>query len=718
MLEPASPINESQRQKTLDSYRILDTTPEIAFDQLTQLAAKLLNVPIVLVSIIDSERQWFKSHHGLDATETPRNISFCGHVVAQNTPLVVKNASTDERFSDNPLVCGPLNIRFYAGFPLRTSEGHVLGTLCAIDHQPRELSSTEAEILFTLANEVMAQFELRKASILLREEQAQLEAVLHAASDAVLFIDTTGTLLRWNATALHLFGYAEVELRAMPLSKLLQKTFEAKHLDSGYETLAMRKDGSTVPCEITTGKILLDGGLYITGIIRDISNRKELEATRDQYLTELHSSHKHLLQIISQMQVGIVILDPQGSIAFSHCAFFSLCTGKLWNKTLLVDTEYQDQIQVMLRTPEVNRTRITLSIAYENNILWLELEIRDDPRMHGGHILYFYDVTKVHSMQERINHQTHHGMIGDGPAMRELYSTIQNIATGEWTVLIEGETGTGKELVARAIHHASPRRKGPFVAVNCAGLSESLLGSQLFGHTKGAFTGATADKEGFFEAARGGCIFLDEIGDISPLVQITLLRVLQEREITRLGEVKARPIDVRIILATHRNLASRVSEGLFREDLFYRMRSARIQVPPLREHKEDIPPLVRAMLAEERVTGGKLISDITPEALDALMGHSWPGNVRELRGAIEYAVVHTHTSHIEHSDLPKEVCTHPNSPPPPDTSVILNERERIIATLLHTGGNRKKAATRLQMSRTTLYRRIEKLQINEAEIFP
>jgi DNA-binding NtrC family response regulator len=289
------------------------------------------------------------------------------------------------------------------------------------------------------------------------------------------------------------------------------------------------------------------------------------------------------------------------------------------------------------------------------------------------------------------------------------------VAQGDWTVLVEGETGTGKELVAQAIHRSSARRAGPFVAVNCAGLTESIMGSQLFGHAKGAFTGAHSDQPGLFEAAAGGTLFLDEIGDVSAPIQSTLLRALQEKEVTRLGETRPRKVDVRIVAATNRDLRQRVAQGLFREDLLYRIRNARIRVPSLRERREDIPLLVAAFLAEERITAGKLVTDASPEAMAKLVRSPWPGNVRELRGAVEHAVIRCRARRIEVDDLPPDLDEEA-APGAAGAGGPDDERTRILAALKRTGGNRLRAAKLLGMGRATLYRRLTELGIGREEV--
>ena len=299
-------------------------------------------------------------------------------------------------------------------------------------------------------------------------------------------------------------------------------------------------------------------------------------------------------------------------------------------------------------------------------------------------------------------------LIGQSPAMRHMYQTINDVAQGDWTVLIEGETGSGKELVARAIHAASSRRNEPFIAVNCAALSDSLLGSQLFGHRRGAFTGAVKDQLGFFQAADGGTLFLDEIGDVTEEVQTSLLRAIEDAEVLAIGDTSARQVDIRIVAATNRNLSAEVKAGNFREDLLYRIRVGRIMVPPLRDRQEDITLLAESFLAEMRVATGKAITAISAEAMGCLNAYSWPGNVRELRSAVQYAVIHCRSGSVSVRDLPPEIET----PDPQSADQPKDERDN-RAALLHAleqvGGNRTKAAKLLGISRATFYRRLREL---------
>lgn len=311
------------------------------------------------------------------------------------------------------------------------------------------------------------------------------------------------------------------------------------------------------------------------------------------------------------------------------------------------------------------------------------------------------------------------GMVGHSPAMQKLYTQILRAAPSNASVLLTGESGTGKELVAKALHDNSDRSKGPYVPVHCASLPENLLESELFGYAKGAFTGATLSKIGRFEAADGGTLLLDEIGEIPLGIQVKLLRVLQEREVVRLGENYARPIDIRIIAATHRNLAAMVECGEFREDLYYRLRVLPLHIPALRDRKEDIPMLANKLLDDLGKRYKRNNMRLAHETTLALESYDWPGNIRQLFNALEYALVNADDQNILLPHLPPEVQissqpspntrTHepmlvrPYYRPPPQAE---NEMEVIAHMLAETGGNKAEAARRLGMSRTSLWKRL------------
>ena len=303
-------------------------------------------------------------------------------------------------------------------------------------------------------------------------------------------------------------------------------------------------------------------------------------------------------------------------------------------------------------------------------------------------------------------------IIGRSRPMRELFETLALVAPSDATVLITGESGTGKELVANAIHQNSPRRDKPFVKVNCAALHENLLESELFGHERGAFTGATAQRKGRFELAHGGTLFLDEIGDMSPATQAKVLRVLQEGEFERLGGSRTLKVDVRVIAATHRDLEAMVAEGAFRQDLYYRLSVVPVHLPPLRDRPEDIPLLAEHFLRIYAEKNRKAVAGFTPEAMDLLVRHPWPGNVRELQNAVERAVILCLGERVTPRELPPALqgaaAAAPQAPIPAGPRTLKDaERELILRTLEQTGGNRTRAAQILGISRQTLINKLK-----------
>lgn len=293
-------------------------------------------------------------------------------------------------------------------------------------------------------------------------------------------------------------------------------------------------------------------------------------------------------------------------------------------------------------------------------------------------------------------------------AMRQVVELTRRIARVDSSVIVTGESGAGKERIARLIHEESARTGRPFVAVNCGALTETLLESELFGHVKGAFTGADRDKMGLIEAAHGGTLFLDEIGEVSPAMQVKLLRVLQEREVRRVGENVSRPVDIRVVAATNRNLADEVSNGNFRRDLYYRLRVIEVRVPPLRERNEDILPLARIFLEQASRRAGRKVTGFTPRAADQLLRYTWPGNVRELQNAVEHAVALCEDSRADLDDLPEELRS-----ALPRAGIVESvrpleevEREYILAALRATGNNKARTASELNIGVATLYRKL------------
>ena len=300
------------------------------------------------------------------------------------------------------------------------------------------------------------------------------------------------------------------------------------------------------------------------------------------------------------------------------------------------------------------------------------------------------------------------GLTAKSPAMEKVLELARRVARVDSTVLVIGESGVGKERLARMLHEGSTRARRALVAINCGAMPENLLESELFGHVKGAFTGASQDRPGLFEEADRGTLFLDEIGEVTPAMQVKLLRALQEHEVRRVGDNKNRPVDVRVIAATNRNLAEEVKAGRFRQDLYYRLRVIEIEVPPLRERREDIVPLARILLASAAKRTKSKVTSFTAKAVEQLQRYSWPGNVRELENALERATVMATGTRIDVDDLPAEIAhaTATSWVPGDERSLADVEKSYILAVLEAHGGNRTKTAAHLKIGAATLYRKL------------
>ena len=352
--------------------------------------------------------------------------------------------------------------------------------------------------------------------------------------------------------------------------------------------------------------------------------------------------------------------------------------------------------------------------------------ITDEKGNVAGAVGCFMDLTQLVQANQKIKvleKQASTGfafeqLVGNSEAIRETFRQLRLAADSDVTVLLTGESGTGKELAAHAIHAQSDRAEKPFLAINCSAIPEALLESELFGHVEGAFTGANSDKLGMFEAANGGTLFLDEIGEVSKAIQVKLLRVLQEREVRRIGDNKTRKVDVRVVTATNRDVKKLVEDDVMREDFYYRIHVFEIRLPALRERKEDIPLLVDHFIRQLCVQKGRAVDGIARDTMDVLQEYSWPGNVRELRNAIEHACVTVVGDRITYHDLPPEIRQphRPSQSSSPALTATLTpeqqqERQQIVDALNQTRGNRTKAAKLLGTSRVTLWKKITRYEI-------
>ncbi|HHP7234897.1 MAG TPA: sigma-54 interaction domain-containing protein [Desulfobacterales bacterium] len=447
-------------------------------------------------------------------------------------------------------------------------------------------------------------------------------------------------------------------------------------------------------------------------------------------------------QIIDSMADGVFTMDPEGRISSWNPSMerisgyraeevlgktcdtlrFSRCFGKKCpagiKKCGIIEHGGSEVKECVLQHKEGH----TVAVIKNASI------VRNENNEVIGVVETVTDMTELNRARRKIEEAARRlgemhrldNIIGKSRAMQDVFTAIKAAATSDATVLIQGDSGTGKELVAGAIHYNSDRASRPLITVNCSALSENLLESELFGHVKGAFTGAMRDRAGRFEEAEGGTVFLDEIGELSPYIQVKLLRVLQEREVERVGESKRRKINIRIIAATHRNLYDRVLDGAFREDLYYRLKVFPIQLPPLWRKKDDIPLLVGHFVEKYNRKTAKQIQGVSQSTLRILMDYHWPGNVRELENAIEHAFVVCNRELIEPDDLPVELREARCRPPVRQAAGrsapgVYRRRsirkEQLLEVLHDSDWNKAEVARRLDVSRTAVWKYMKKYHI-------
>lgn len=447
---------------------------------------------------------------------------------------------------------------------------------------------------------------------------------------------------------------------------------------------------------------------------------------------------KYWQTVIDTMLEGLMLVDPDGKIVFVNRAFEQLSgysKEEVEGQTCEIlgcDTcfgtrrEGKDKYCALFKEDKVQRRKCIFrkKDGTELHVLKNAALLRDISGKVVGGVENLTDLSPIVEKEKVIlrlrkqlsNEDGFYGMLGKSASMKKVFDLIASAAPSEAPVVIYGESGTGKELAAAAIHRLSGRHDGPFVKVNCAALNENLLESELFGHVKGAFTGADRTRVGRFEAANKGVIFLDEIGDLPLSTQTKLLRVLQEKEFERVGDNRPITTDVRILAATNKDLNKLMEEGLFREDLYYRINVIPIYLPPLRERREDIPLLTDTFIHRMILKTEKTITGIARNALDVFMRYSWPGNIRELINVIEYAFVLCPQGEISISHLPAQLLGHhpahvQQAQRSRSTSPAADKRQELIQALQATDGNKSEAARRLGISRVTLWKRIKKYGI-------
>jgi len=564
--------------------------------------------------------------------------------------------------------------------------------------------------------------------------------ILRSIPDSVLTIDRDKRVVALNGPAEALTGTTEVAAGGRPCSSVLhseicdtdrcpfERAFGGGETVTNFNVLMRDAAGTETPICINTSP-LKNGKGEVVGVVETIRVVSHI----NRLIEELREQRNKVQAVLDSIAEGVLTVDRDGRItSLNRTAerILSLSPDEVLGQPGrdIFPPEIagpSSPLHETLQTGRSVRDREVLVNHRNGNPIPLSLStgpFRDEGGTTLGAVCTIRDLREIERIAEERRSRTPFGeIIGKHPKIREIFDLVEMIKDSDSTVLLQGESGTGKGLFAQALHRLSPRHRHPFVKVSCAALPETLLESELFGHEKGAFTGAIKDRKGRFELADKGTIFLDEIGDLSLGVQVKLLRVLQEQEFERVGGTETIKVDVRVIAATHRDLTRLMREGKFREDLYYRLNVIPIHIPPLRERKADIPLLVEFLLERFTAKGkGKAIT-LSPRVMAILMDHEWPGNIRELENVLEHAVVCSRGGAIEPDALPRSLLTGTAVPAPerttdqalaqPMTSPPASEKDAILRALEASHGSRGRAAEVLGIDRTTLWRRMRRLGI-------
>lgn len=568
----------------------------------------------------------------------------------------------------------------------------------------------------------------------------------------VLIVEDEAVLRLTFSQFLEEEGYepVAVETYAAALSVLDEEDFDVVVTDivlpgkTGVDLLhAVRERELGIPVIIITGEPTVETaseavrlGAFdylakpVTGkdlkrVVRLGAHHKVLSDERDAYARGVNELRRELETVFQSLTEGIITVDENMRVhQVNHAAEEMLgvtqqeMAERPFNAVTIEHlSRVGEALEETIRTGDVftdQRVELTLGPRNHKVITFNTAPLIDSDSRRTGAVLTLRDLTRLTQLESQLQDASQYRhMVGRSPKMREVFALVRSVADTDSTVLLWGESGTGKELVAEALHQESARAKGAFIKVNCVALSEDILESELFGHVKGAFTGAVRDRVGRFEAAAGGTIFLDEIGDISPRLQLRLLRVLQEREFERVGDTTPIHVDVRIVAASNQNLYEKIRQGVFREDLYYRLNVVRIELPPLRERRDDIVALAEHFCRRFNQKFNKEITGFAPETLERLYVYDWPGNIRELENSIERAFVVCSEDVILPKHLPSEISA--GAPSSTKISSALDtkdlERKRIVDVLERTDWNVAKSARTLGIARNTLYQKMRSFDI-------
>jgi PAS domain S-box-containing protein len=558
--------------------------------------------------------------------------------------------------------------------------------------------------------------------------------ILRSIPDSVLTIDADKRLIALNDPAETLTGIREAVAVGRPCGQILrseicdtercpfQRSLLRGETVTTFNIMAVDSNGTETPICINTSPLKNAKG-DVVGVVETIRVVTHI----NRLIGELREQRNKVQAVLDSVAEGVFTVDRDGSVTSVNrtaeqilgCASADILGQRA---SVCFPTEICDAsspLDETLRTGRVARNRELVISLSDRKSIPLSVcagPFRDEHGATLGAVCTFRDLREIERIAEERRHRAPLlGIIGKHARMREVLDMVEMIKDSDSTVLLQGESGTGKGLLARALHSLSPRDHQPFIKVSCAALPETLLESELFGHEKGAFTGAIRERKGRFELADKGTIFLDEIGDLSPTVQVKLLRVLQEQQFERLGGNETIQVDVRVIAATHRDLPRLMRESKFREDLYYRLNVIPIHLPALRERKSDIPLLVEFLLERLAAKGKGKVLSLSPRAMSVLMEHDWPGNVRELENALEHAIVCSRGGAIEPDAFPNSVVGtqpgHAHHSKRPRPASAADEKDALLHALEASRWNRGLAALRLGIDRTTLWRKMRRWSI-------
>jgi PAS domain S-box-containing protein len=568
--------------------------------------------------------------------------------------------------------------------------------------------------------------------------------ILRSIPDSVLTIDRDQRIMALNAPAEALTGTGEAAATGRNCGAVLkseicgtdrcpfERSFAGGETITNFNVFMRDATGADTPICINTSP-LKNGKGEVVGVVETIRVVSHI----NRLIEELREQRNKVQAVLDSIAEGVFTVDREGRITSLNRTAERILgfpaeniLGRSSQEVFPPEICGPDSpLAETLRAGRQIRDREVLVAGRNGKTIPLSLStgpFRDEAGTTLGAVCTLRDLTEIERIaEERRSRTPFVGIIGKHPRIREIFDLVEMIKDSDSTVLLQGESGTGKGLFAQALHSLSPRHAQPFVKVSCAALPETLLESELFGHEKGAFTGAIKDRKGRFELADKGTIFLDEIGDLSLSVQVKLLRVLQEQEFERIGGTQTIKVDVRIIAATHRDLQQLMREGKFREDLYYRLNVIPVHIPPLRERKADIPLLVEFLLDRFALKGKGKATTVSPRAMTILMEHDWPGNVRELENVLEHAMVCSRGTVIEPEALPRALSNGQTISPPharkaePGAGTPVptraSEKEAIRRALESSRWNRGLAASHLGMDRTTLWRKMRRLGIQPNE---